>query len=139
MLRQLEDYELNALKGKAAELDIRRGGHCDWRSGAVNLWSSPENCPEGQENLVYLKGAIGYPRNFIGTVFFADLSMGTYNYERARQETGKLSPYGEDRVPYENASEDITWVREQWQALWHKAMPGTQCPELFLKEAQDAS
>lgn len=137
MSRTLSDWEIEALKDKARMLDIRSGGHCDARSGAINFWSSPDNCPPGQESLTYLEGNIGYPRNFIGTVTLYDLSVSTTNYERMRAEHGPTGCYGAAAEPYVNQPEDVAWVREQWRVLWRAALPGIPPPELAVKEIGD--
>ena len=131
---ELQDHEIRALKVKAHEQDISSGGYCDSRLGCINFWSGPDNCPEGQEDLIYLKGAIGHPRNFIGTVYLEDLTVDAINYERMRQECG-YGVYGKARKPYVNQPEDIAWVRKQWEALWKVAI-GTPALALVIRDTE---
>jgi len=51
-------------------LDLNKGGLYDSRSGAVNVWASPEDKPDGWGNVEILPGGLDYPRALVGTVSF---------------------------------------------------------------------
>jgi len=50
---------------RGRELDLNRGGLWDSRLGAINLWASPEDRPEGWEEVEITKGALNHPRSYV--------------------------------------------------------------------------
>ena len=50
---------------KGRELDLERGGLWDSRLGAINLWASPEDKPEGWDGIKITRGALQYPLSLI--------------------------------------------------------------------------
>ena len=52
----------------AHELDLNKGGICDARSGAINLWVSPEDKPSDYIWEI-TKGALNYPREYLAGLY----------------------------------------------------------------------
>jgi len=50
-------------------LDIEKGGLFDSRSGAVNVWASPDDKPDGWDIVTITRGALSFPRSFVGSVY----------------------------------------------------------------------
>jgi hypothetical protein len=52
----------------ARDLDLNKGGLWDGRSGAINLWASPEDRPTGWPEEVEIRQmALAYPRAYVAT------------------------------------------------------------------------
>jgi len=49
-------------------LDINKGGLYDSRAGCVDIWASPEDKPAGWESIEITKGALDFPRSYVGAV-----------------------------------------------------------------------
>jgi len=109
----------------ARTLDVGKGGLYDARSGAVNLWVSPEDHPDSWDGVVMSAGAFPEPREYLGAVeldFELDSDINTCvleltctPYERDRATRGGVKRrVGEHPEPTED---EWAWLTAKVDAL----------------------
>lgn len=96
----------NAMRQLGREEDLNKNGLFDSRSGAINVWCSPEDQPEDYFGEV-TQGTLDYPRNIVATLY------GHYNEE---DETYRLLLLVE-----KNIESHIIWSKDKFSMLMIKA------------------
>jgi hypothetical protein len=121
----------------SGELDLNKGGYYDGRSGCINLWCGPEDKPESWKDIDITKGALNFPRSYIGCIdaeFINDdtieIQVSVIPYERAEEEVAQHY-YGMTRIEAILAKKHIlfngrkeefmTPLPDEWEWVENKA------------------
>jgi len=56
-------------------LDLNKGGMYDGRSGCINVWASPDNYPPALRGVEITRGALIYPRSYVGGVMSTGVNL----------------------------------------------------------------
>jgi len=108
-------------------LDIDSGGFYDSRSGAINVWASPNDKPDGWEDVEITCGALNYPRSYVGGV------LGEYddNFQTVHL-TLDVSPYG--RWDKERFRSPVTDAEVEWLRMKVSDLIGLSMKEMQLQQ-----
>ncbi len=127
-----------------SQFDINKGGHYDGSGGmVVNIWCAPDDKPACWDAPID-KGALHYPREFVGTVRFEETADDIYRLEL------EASPYELysfrprlNKPTDEELEECLDWIEVKTQELvrladLHPDVVGLQCPlcEFILPPGQ---
>ena len=126
-----------AARAAAAELDIEKGGYCDFRRpNAIHFWAGPENKPAGFE-YPFLTGVFAAPRAYIGVataellhVELVRVTLEVRN-EAAREaavaaaEAAGLSPQeigAAEQRGLKGTAADLEWLQREFRRLCQYAL-----------------
>jgi len=121
-----------AARAAAAELDLDKGGYCDFRRpNAIHFWAGPDNKPSGFD-YPFLSGVFAAPRSYIGVataellhVELVRVTLEVRN-EAAREaavaaaEAAGLSPQGvgaAEQRALEGTAADLEWLQREFRRL----------------------
>jgi len=104
-------------------LDIDKGGMYDSRSGAINVWASPEDKPAGWEHVTIDKGALDYPRSIVGTISWEPTAqLVDEKWEDAAKIFFDICPYERWRVEKREICAEKTILESEVEWMTEKAL-----------------
>ena len=105
--------------------DLNKGGLYDARTGVINLWVSPEDHPSSWDGITITRGALPYPRDYLGEI------MGTWQPGNTVVLTLLVTPY--DRAPQRQLGKYPEPLEDEWAWLQAKADALVDAAERMLE------
>jgi hypothetical protein len=114
--------EWRSLLNYSYELDVDKGSYYDGRLGAISFWCGPKDKPSDWPGRI-TKGALKYPREYIGAVFGDHTDSGKVRlhfkisaYERAHRKGLKMGSRQWNKE-MRGTRTDRQWVLRQFKLL----------------------
>jgi len=108
-------------------------------SAGFNIWCTPEDHPQGWEDVRLIAGAFAKPYGFVGTVTWgwegeriAFLSLNTEAYDLADQRPERFGRTTDNsRACIHNRPDDLLWA--EWKIRWLFEQAEIPCPPIVVE------